>query len=92
MSKLSGVTGGAKEDGIVLKRAEGLVLVMDTPKGTVVLGFFFSQYILTALLGRGVFAARDIPAKTVLEVSPVLVLDPVENEEHIKKTELYNYT
>jgi len=28
----------------------------------------------------------------VLEVSPVLVLDPVENEEHVKKTSLYNYT
>jgi hypothetical protein len=42
--------------------------------------------------GRGVFAGRDIPGRTVLEVSPVLVLDPVENEEHIKKTDLYNYT
>jgi hypothetical protein len=43
-------------------------------------------------LGRGVFASRDIPARTVLEVSPVLVLDPSENEEHIRKTDLYNYT
>ncbi|KAK0107143.1 hypothetical protein ONS95_003849 [Cadophora gregata] len=60
--------------GIPLKRSEGLVLVMDTPKG------------------RGVFASRDIPGRTVLEVSPVLVLDPLENEEHIRKTNLYNYT
>jgi hypothetical protein len=44
------------------------------------------------LVGRGVFAGRDIPGRTVLEVSPVLVLDPMENEEHIKKTDLYNYT
>jgi len=42
--------------------------------------------------GRGVFAGRDIPGRTVLEVSPVLVLDPVENENHIKQTDLYNYT
>ncbi|KAH8821224.1 hypothetical protein F5884DRAFT_79247 [Xylogone sp. PMI_703] len=61
-------------EGIPLKREEGLLLVMDTPKG------------------RGVFAGRDIPARTVLEVSPVLVLDPIENEEHIRKTNLYNYT
>ncbi|KAH8602148.1 hypothetical protein B0O99DRAFT_680292 [Bisporella sp. PMI_857] len=59
---------------IALRRAEDLVLVMDTPKG------------------RGVFAAKDIPAKTVLEVSPVLVLDPAENAEHICKTDLFNYT
>jgi hypothetical protein len=44
------------------------------------------------VIGRGVFASKSIPARTVLEVSPVLVLDPVENEEHIRKTDLYNYT
>merc|ERR1712098_196490 len=38
------------------------------------------------------FCSKDIPGRTVLEVSPVLVLDPVENEEHIRKTNLYNYT
>ncbi|PSS27183.1 hypothetical protein M430DRAFT_268437, partial [Amorphotheca resinae ATCC 22711] len=42
--------------------------------------------------GRGVFASRDIPAHTVLEVSPVLVLDPIQNADHVCKTELYNYT
>ncbi|KAG4437633.1 hypothetical protein IFR05_006894 [Cadophora sp. M221] len=62
------------EAGIPLKRAEGLLLVMDTPKG------------------RGVFASTDIPGRTILEVSPVLVLDPVENETHVKKTMLFNYT
>ncbi|TVY73456.1 SET domain-containing protein [Lachnellula suecica] len=60
--------------GIQLTRAEGLVLVLETPKG------------------RGVFASKDIPARTVLEVCPVLVLDPVENKEYIEKTDLYNYT
>lgn len=67
-------TGVEKPEGIALKRADGLMLVMNTPKG------------------RGVFASRDIPARTVLEVSPVLVLDPVENEEHVRHTDLYNYT
>ena len=44
------------------------------------------------LVGRGVFANKDIPGRTVIEVCPVLVLDPVENEEHVRKTELYHYT
>jgi hypothetical protein len=39
-----------------------------------------------------VFASKDIPSRTIIEVSPVLVLDPVENGEHISKTMLYNYT
>ncbi|CZR59625.1 uncharacterized protein PAC_09519 [Phialocephala subalpina] len=65
---------GKKIEGIPLKRAEGLVLIMDTPKG------------------RGVFASKDIPARTVLEVAPVIVLDPVENDQYIKKTVLYHYT
>ncbi|RFU36104.1 hypothetical protein B7463_g167, partial [Scytalidium lignicola] len=69
-----GITGGGIIGGIQLKREEGLLLVMDTPKG------------------RGIFAGKDIPARTVLEVCPVLVLDPVENEKHIRKTNLYNYT
>ncbi|OCL13884.1 SET domain-containing protein [Glonium stellatum] len=42
--------------------------------------------------GRGVFAAKDIPARTVLDVCPVLVLDIEENEKHIKHTSLYHYT
>ncbi|KAI4735362.1 hypothetical protein E4T50_14115, partial [Aureobasidium sp. EXF-12298] len=40
----------------------------------------------------GVFAAARIPAYTVLETCPVLVLDPTENKEHIEKTELFHYT
>jgi hypothetical protein len=42
--------------------------------------------------GRGVFAGRNIAAGTIIEVSPVLVLSLQENEEHIRKTDLYNYT
>ncbi|KAF1921767.1 hypothetical protein BDU57DRAFT_467569, partial [Ampelomyces quisqualis] len=42
--------------------------------------------------GRGVFATSDIPAKTVLDVCPVLILGLEENREHIAKTSLYHYT
>ncbi|PBP21748.1 SET domain protein [Diplocarpon rosae] len=66
--------GDATIEGIALKRTEGLILVMETPKG------------------RGVFASKDIPGRTVVEVSPVLVLDPKENERYIKNTILFNYT
>ncbi|KAG4029639.1 hypothetical protein MFRU_015g01750 [Monilinia fructicola] len=48
--------------------------------------------ILNTPKGRGVFASQDIPARTILEVSPVLVLDPNENEKYVRKTELYHYT
>lgn len=48
--------------------------------------------LISIPIGRGVFASQDIPARSVLEVCPVLVLDPSENENHIKKTELYHYT
>ncbi|KAF1344099.1 hypothetical protein BDV97DRAFT_380020 [Delphinella strobiligena] len=42
--------------------------------------------------GRGVFARSFIPSQTILETCPVLVLDPLENKEHIEKTFLYHYT
>ncbi|KAL3427686.1 hypothetical protein PVAG01_01195 [Phlyctema vagabunda] len=42
--------------------------------------------------GRGIFAGQDLAAHTLLDICPVLVLDPVENEKHIRKTDLYNYT
>jgi hypothetical protein len=42
--------------------------------------------------GRGVFATEIIPAKTVIEVCPVLVLGLNENKEHIEYTSLYHYT
>jgi hypothetical protein len=48
--------------------------------------------IKKAYFRRGVFASKDILANTILEVSPVLVLDKNENDEHISKTELYHYT
>ncbi|KAF2809532.1 SET domain-containing protein [Mytilinidion resinicola] len=42
--------------------------------------------------GRGVFATKDIPARAVIDVCPVLVLGVEENEEHIRHTSLYHYT
>ncbi|KAM3420794.1 hypothetical protein BST61_g4040 [Cercospora zeina] len=42
--------------------------------------------------GRGVVASAPIPAGTVIDVSPVLVLGIVENIEHIEQTQLFNYT
>jgi hypothetical protein len=42
--------------------------------------------------GRGVFATKDIAAKTVIEVCPALLLGLNENKEHIERTSLYHYT
>ncbi|PSN63951.1 protein methyltransferase [Corynespora cassiicola Philippines] len=42
--------------------------------------------------GRGVFATRDIAAKTLIDVCPVLVLGLEENVKHIEHTSLYHYT
>ncbi|KAI9829015.1 MAG: hypothetical protein M1832_000038 [Thelocarpon impressellum] len=44
--------------------------------------------VLNTPKGRGVFAARDIPARTILDVCPVLVLEPDENERHVRHTKL----
>ena len=38
------------------------------------------------------FAGAQIPGGTVIDVSPVLVLDPQENAQHIEHTALYHYT
>lgn len=51
-----------------------------------------ADIFISSSSGRGVFAAARIPAYTVLETCPVLVLDPTENKEHIAKTELFHYT
>jgi SET domain-containing protein len=40
--------------------------------------------------GRGVFATRNIPADTVIEISPVIVLSSNERSI-IEKTKLHNY-
>ena len=40
--------------------------------------------------GRGVFTTSKIPANTVIEISPVLVLS-VKDRKEIEKTRLYDY-
>ncbi|KAF2266685.1 protein methyltransferase [Lojkania enalia] len=47
---------------------------------------------LTPTPGRGVFATSHIPAKTIIDVCPVLVLGLEENVKHIEHTSLYHYT
>ncbi|KAL1797432.1 hypothetical protein ACET3X_004038 [Alternaria dauci] len=42
--------------------------------------------------GRGVFATKDIPAQTVIDICPVLILGIEENKKHIENTSLYHYT
>ncbi|KZM20665.1 uncharacterized protein EKO05_0007200 [Ascochyta rabiei] len=42
--------------------------------------------------GRGVYATKTIPAKTVIDVCPVLILGLDENKTHIEHTSLYHYT
>ncbi|KII86899.1 hypothetical protein PLICRDRAFT_66319, partial [Plicaturopsis crispa FD-325 SS-3] len=42
--------------------------------------------------GRGVYASREIPAETVVEISPVLLFTREEYEEHGKYTMLDHYT
>ncbi len=40
--------------------------------------------------GRGVFARERIPANTVIEISPVIVMDKADRE-HLDKTLLHDY-
>jgi SET domain-containing protein len=40
--------------------------------------------------GRGIYTSKNIPANTVIEISPVIVLLPKERKT-IEETKLYNY-
>ncbi|BFZ61802.1 hypothetical protein YB2330_002878 [Saitoella coloradoensis] len=42
--------------------------------------------------GRGVFATRQIPAYTLIDISNVLVLPPSDVEDHVRHTLLDHYT
>jgi len=44
----------------------------------------------TKEMGRGVFTAEDIPAGTIIEASPVIVMSR-EEREHLDKTLLHDY-
>ncbi|KAI9797792.1 MAG: hypothetical protein M1833_005295 [Piccolia ochrophora] len=74
--------GAAQRDesqSLELQRHPDLLLVMNTPKGNIV-------------PSRGVFASSDIPRGVIIDVSPVLVLNPNEADNHLKHTQLYHYT
>ena len=42
--------------------------------------------------GRGIFATSNIVARTVIDVSPVLVFDPEEYEKHVGKSKIWFYS
>lgn len=44
----------------------------------------------TAAMGRGVFTSETVPADTVIEISPVIVMTK-EDRVHIDKTKLHDY-
>ena len=44
----------------------------------------------TATMGRGVFTAEDIPAGTLIEIAPVIVMDAADRM-HLDKTLLHDY-
>lgn len=85
----------ASGDGVQLERAAGLLLFLDTPKGIQSRPYFCyysSRLRLTdSDPGRGVFAAEDIPAQTIIETCPALVLPP-KDLDAIRSTELNHYT
>jgi len=78
-----------------LERDANLSLALHTPKGTKTFALEFeliSKKILTQFSGRGVFATSDIQAGTIIDMCPVLVFEPDENENHIRHTSLHHYT
>ena len=44
-----------------------------------------------AEIGRGIMAACDIPARSIVDISPVLVLPP-DDLDAVKTTTLFHYT
>lgn len=46
---------------------------------------------LMAVTGRGIVTARNIRARSVVEISPVLVM-PLEDLDAVKSTTLNHYT
>jgi uncharacterized protein len=44
----------------------------------------------TASRGRGVFATANIPADTIIEISPVIVMEQ-QDRKHLDQTKLHDY-
>jgi hypothetical protein len=45
---------------------------------------------ITQTMGRGVFTSKAIPADTIIETAPVIVMDK-EDRLHLDKTKLHDY-
>ena len=84
----------SNNDVVALNRASGLVVVMDTPKGLVIIhnaSRIAAEADAKTIVGRGIFAAKDIPARSVVETSPVLIM-PMQDLDGLKSTLLNHYT
>ena len=86
---------------VALERSPHLIMLLHTPKGALSLPLPLPPrltppdhrlIVTSATPGRGIFAARPIPAHATLDVCPVLVLSPEDNEHHIRHTQLHHYT
>lgn len=80
--------------GVSLRRAPGLTMVMDTPKGShecISTSASSFHVCLMTNIGRAIVAARNIQASSVVEVSPVLFL-PLEDIDAVRSTTLNHYT
>ena len=88
------------DDAMSLDRANGLVLVSNTPKGMahrigLLRARFLNPHFRSSLLigssGRGVFASMDILAGSIVEINPVLILS-TQDAHAIQTTLLNHYT
>ena len=69
-------------------------MVMDTPKGShecISTSASSFHVCLMTDIGRAIMAARNVQARSVVEVSPVLVL-PLEDIDAVRSTTLNHYT
>lgn len=78
-------------EAVLLIRAEGLIMISNTPKGMKLRASIVQVEDLIAWSGRGVFASSDLPAKSIIEISPVLIL-PAGDVHVVKTTLLDHYT
>lgn len=74
---------------VLLRRLSTLELVLDTPKGT-------TSHPLPPSAnpppGRGVFATALIPAGTLIDTAPIILLPPNDFTTHITHTTLLHYS
>lgn len=76
---------------VSLRRAPGLTLVLSTPKGLHGRKIDINSIRLMPYTGRGIVAARNIQARSIVDINPVLVM-PFEDLNAVKSTTLNHYT